>query len=44
MLRTILVGSRVSVQGTFIRKLDNGNILVRVGRKIYEGTPVAQAA
>lgn len=44
MLRTITVGSYVSVQGVFVRSLPDGKIVVRVGRKIYEGTPVKDAA
>ncbi|MFB9233728.1 hypothetical protein ACFFUT_18195 [Pseudohalocynthiibacter aestuariivivens] len=40
MLRTITLGSCVSVQGTFVRALKNGKILVRVDDKIYEGFPV----
>ncbi len=42
MLRTIVIGSCVSVQGTFVRKLSNGKIAVRVGEKVYEGDPVSQ--
>jgi hypothetical protein len=44
MLRTITLGSCVSVQGTFERKLDNGKILVRVGKMIFEGFPVLRKA
>lgn len=44
MLRTITVGSYVSVQGVFVRSLPDGRIAVRVGRNIYEGTPVQAAA
>ncbi len=44
MLRTITLGSCVSVQGSFVRKLDNGNILVRVGERLFEGRPIASAA
>lgn len=40
MLRTIMLGSCVSVQGTFVRALDNGRILVRVGDAVYSGIPV----
>jgi len=40
MLRTIILGSCVSVQGTFVRSLANGKILVRVGKQLYEGMPV----
>lgn len=44
MLRTILVGSCVSVQGLFVRKLDNGKIVIRVGDRVYQGVPVSEAA
>ncbi|MGB5559887.1 MAG: hypothetical protein WBN04_17985 [Paracoccaceae bacterium] len=44
MIRTILLGSCVSVQGVFVRKLPNGKIVVRVGDRIYEGVPVADLA
>ncbi len=40
MLRTILLGSCVSVQGTFERQLENGRILVRVGNRVFEGFPI----
>lgn len=44
MLRTITLGSCVSVQGTFVRSLADGRIAVKVGQKIYEGRPVKVAA
>ena len=46
MMRTILIGSCVSVQGTFVRSFPNGQIAVRVGDKVYSGYPIgtAQAA
>lgn len=40
MLRTIVVGSCVSVQGTFESQLDNGKIVVRVGEGLFTGKPV----
>lgn len=40
MLRTIIIGSCVSVQGTFVRTLENGLIAVRVGSQIFTGHPV----
>mgnify|MGYP001275831502 CR=1 FL=1 len=40
MLRTIKVGSCVSIQGLFERKLENGHITVRVGDTLYTGRPV----
>ena len=44
MLRTIVVGSCVSIQGTYVRTLPDGRIAVRVGQKIYAGRPVQAAA
>jgi len=44
MVKTISLGSCVSVQGMFIRKLANGKIVVRVGEKTYTGFPVGKAA
>jgi len=41
MLKTILLGSCVSVQGTFVKKLDNGHVVVRVGERLFQGRPVA---
>ena len=40
MLRTITMGSYISVQGTFIRQLADGMIVVRVGEKTFVGFPV----
>ena len=43
MMRTIVMGSCVSVQGLFVRELKNGKIVVRVGKRLYQGTPVGMA-
>ena len=40
MLRTITIGTCVSIQGTFERQAANGNIVVRVGARTYEGRAV----
>ena len=40
MIRTISVGSYISVQGLFEGATSNGNILVRVGNRTFEGKPV----
>lgn len=40
MLRTIVVGSCLSVQGTFEQQLENGKIVVRVDDRLYAGRPV----
>jgi hypothetical protein len=44
MLRTITIGSCVSVQGTFVRALADGRIAVRVGNQIFAGIPVVKQA
>jgi hypothetical protein len=44
MLRTIVVGSCVSIQGIFVKALPDGRIAVKVGDRIYSGNPVAKAA
>ncbi|MDH5529685.1 MAG: hypothetical protein OEY05_06580 [Paracoccaceae bacterium] len=44
MLRTITLGSCVSVQGIFERQLENGKILVRVGKLVFEGFPINKEA
>ena len=41
MLKTILIGSCVSVQGIFVRNLADGRIVVRVDKQIFQGRPVA---
>ena len=40
MIRTIVIGSCVFVQGLFERQLANGHIVVRVGSKTFQGRPV----
>ena len=40
MLRTILLGSCVMVQGVFVRDLEDGRIAVRVGNTVFKGFPV----
>lgn len=40
MLTTIFLGTCVAVQGTFVRKLANGLVTVRVGEQLYTGRPV----
>lgn len=43
MMRTIVLGSCVSVQGLFVRELADGRIVVRVGERLYQGFPVDMA-
>ncbi len=40
MVRTITLGSCVSVQGTFVRDLPDGRVLVRVGEREFAGKPI----
>jgi hypothetical protein len=44
MLRTIILGSCVSVQGTYVRTLSDGRVLVRVGTQEFVGLPVSRQA
>jgi len=44
MVKTITLGTCVSIQGIFVRKAANGRIVVRVADKTYVGTPVGAAA
>jgi hypothetical protein len=43
MLKTIIIGSCVSVQGTFVKTLANGLVVVRVGQTEFAGRPVVAA-
>ena len=40
MLRTIMVGPYLQIQGLFVRTLANGKVVVAVGSREYEGKPV----
>jgi hypothetical protein len=42
MLRTITIGSCVSVQGTFVRAMPDGRISVQVDSTVYSGVPVTK--
>ncbi len=44
MVRTITVGSYVSVQGLYVRELTDGRIVVRVGHQEFVGRPVSAKA
>ena len=44
MLRTIAIGSAVSVQGIFVRALPDGRIVVKVGQNLFSGLPVSEQA
>ncbi len=41
MLKTIIIGSCMSVQGILEKTLPDGRISVRVGSRIFTGLPVA---
>ena len=43
MLRTITLGSCVSVQGIVVGQLADGKIMVKVDEKTFVGFPVTQA-
>lgn len=43
MIRTISIGSCVSVQGLFVSQLSDGKIVVKVDEKTFVGFPVTQA-
>ncbi len=42
MLRTIILGSCVSVQGIFVKAMEDGRIAVKVDNTVYAGTPVVR--
>jgi hypothetical protein len=42
MLRTITLGSCVSVQGIVVGQKADGRLVVRVDEQVFVGTPVAQ--
>ncbi|WP_263842375.1 hypothetical protein [Roseobacter sinensis] len=44
MLRTITLGSAVSIQGLYVRALPDGRIVVKVDDTNYAGAPVTKAA
>jgi hypothetical protein len=41
MLTTILLGTCVSIQGVFVKKLANGFVVVRDGERTYSGRPIS---
>ena len=44
MLRTITMGSCVTIQGLFVKALEDGRIAVRVGEMLYIGRAVPTCA
>lgn len=41
MLKTVTIGSCVSIQGIFVKALEDGRILIRVGEQLFKGRPVS---
>ncbi|CUH66420.1 hypothetical protein TL5118_01749 [Thalassovita autumnalis] len=44
MIKTIVIGKYVSVQGCFVKHLPGGKMMVRVGNRLFAGTPVKSHA
>ena len=42
MLRTITIGTTVSVQGIFIRDMPDGRVSVKVDNDIFTGKPITR--
>jgi len=40
MLRTVTIGSCVSIQGIFVKALENGLIRIKVDDRIFDGRPI----
>ncbi|SFR35532.1 hypothetical protein [Litoreibacter janthinus] len=40
MLRTVMIGSCVSIQGIFVQALENGLIRIKVDDREFDGRPV----
>jgi hypothetical protein len=38
-----MLGTHVSIQGTFVRMLETGLMQVRVGSRVFTGRPVGSA-
>ena len=42
MLRTITLGTSISIQGTFVRTMPDGRIAIQVDNTVYSGVPVTK--
>ena len=42
MLRTIAIGSCVSIQGLLVKTLADGKLVIKVDEKLFVGSPVSQ--
>ena len=41
MMKTVTIGSCVSIQGIFVKALEDGRICIRVGEQLFKGRPVS---
>ncbi|MGP9788645.1 hypothetical protein [Roseinatronobacter sp. NSM] len=41
MIRTIKIGRYITAQGTFVRALGNGHIVIRAGQRLLSGRPIS---
>ncbi|WP_298259458.1 hypothetical protein [uncultured Litoreibacter sp.] len=41
MMATVTIGSCVSIQGIFVKALENGLIRVKVDDRVFDGRPIA---
>jgi hypothetical protein len=44
MLKTIMIGHYMSIQGQFVRTTPTGLMVVRIGEQTYAGRPIKQSA
>jgi hypothetical protein len=42
MLRTITIGTSVSIQGVFVKEMPDGRVAVKVDDTVYSGKPVTR--
>ncbi len=42
MIRAIEIGKYITAQGVFVRKLPNGQIVIKAGQKILTGQPISK--
>jgi len=40
MIRTILISDYIQIQGSFVRALEDGRIVVSTGKGQFEGRPI----
>lgn len=44
MLQTIQTGTHISIQGEYVRRYEDGRVMVRVGQSYYVGKPISNSA